>query len=41
MAFGWKEVAEKWYYFSGIDGSMAVNTYIDGYYVNEQGQLVI
>ena len=40
MAFGWRDVDGKWYYFSGSDSSMAVNTYIDGYYVNSSGAWV-
>lgn len=40
MVLGWKEINGKWYYFYGSDGTMAVNTNIEGYYLNEQGQLV-
>lgn len=35
-ATGWRVVNGHWYYFAG-NGAMAVNTVIDGYYVNSDG----
>jgi len=32
----WYEIGSKWYYFN-TDGSLAVNTEIDGYRVDENG----
>lgn len=37
MAEGWMEVAGSWYYFYPGSGHKAVNTWIDTFYVNEQG----
>ena len=36
FAGGWKQIDGKWYYFY-IDGSMAVNTTIDGYTIGSDG----
>jgi hypothetical protein len=33
---GWKQIDGKWYYFHS-DGSMAVNTTIDGYTIGSDG----
>ena len=32
----WREINGKWYYFH-VDGAMAYNTWIDGYYVGPDG----
>ncbi|MDR1766453.1 MAG: hypothetical protein LBR77_10380 [Lachnospiraceae bacterium] len=37
MAEGWRNLDGKWYYFYPGYGHMAVNTYIDGYYINAAG----
>ena len=39
MATGWYKVGEKWYY-SYASGALAVNTTVDGYTVNENGEWV-
>ncbi|WP_420489832.1 hypothetical protein [Neobacillus drentensis] len=39
MKTGWVKSANKWYYLN-IDGSMAVNTTINGYKVNQHGEWV-
>lgn len=36
MVTGWKQIDNKWYYFYP-DGYMAVNTTIDGYYLDKNG----
>lgn len=36
MATGWYKVDQNWY-FSHISGNLAINTLIDGYYVNNDG----
>ena len=36
MVTGWQEIGGKWYYLYS-DGSMASNTWIEGYYVGEDG----
>ena len=36
FAGGWKQIGGKWYYFYP-DGSMAVNTAIDGYTIGPDG----
>jgi hypothetical protein len=38
MQTGWKEIYEEWYYFLS-DGSMAVNQFIDGYYLTYSGAM--
>ncbi|HGE3340657.1 choline-binding protein D, partial [Streptococcus pneumoniae] len=35
----WFKVSDKWYYVNG-SGSLAVNTTVDGYTVNENGEWV-
>lgn len=37
MAEGWKEVEGNWYYFYPGAGNKAVNTWINTFYVNDQG----
>lgn len=37
MVEGWYQVAGQWYYFYPGEGSKAVNTYIDGFYVDANG----
>ena len=37
MAAGWQKVGSTWYYFYG-SGAMAVNTCIDGYLINRNGE---
>ena len=37
MAEGWYEIAGQWYYFYPGDGSKAVNTTIDTFYVDANG----
>lgn len=37
MAKGWKNINNKWYYFNE-NGTMASNTTVDGYYINNDGQ---
>lgn len=37
MLEGWNQVDGNWYYFYPGAGSKAVNTYIDGFYVNQDG----
>ncbi len=37
MAEGWNQVEGNWYYFYPGSGQKAVNTWIDTFYVNEQG----
>ena len=39
MATGWYKVADKWYY-SYASGALAVNTTVDGYTVNGNGEWV-
>jgi len=39
MATGWYQVGDKWYY-SDSSGALAVNTTIDGYRVNENGECI-
>lgn len=39
MVTGWYQVGEKWYY-SDSSGALAVNTTIDGYRVNENGECI-
>lgn len=39
MRFGWQEINGKWYYFYST-GEMAESTYINGYYVNYNGEWV-
>lgn len=36
FAGGWKQIDGKWYYFYA-DGTMAVNTTIDGYTIGSDG----
>lgn len=36
MVTGWKEIDGKWYYFNS-NGVMAVNTYVNEYYVDDNG----
>ncbi|WP_294378344.1 hypothetical protein [uncultured Clostridium sp.] len=36
---GWRNIDRNWYYFYS-DGKMARNTWIDGYYVNNNGAWV-
>lgn len=40
MKKGWQYIGGNWYYFYPKDGTMAANTYIDGYYVNKSGAWV-
>ena len=40
MVTGWYQVGETWYY-SYSSGELAVNTTIDGYRVNENGDVLI
>ncbi|HGQ6133617.1 TPA: hypothetical protein ACL0ID_000001, partial [Streptococcus pneumoniae] len=35
----WFKVSDKWYYVNGL-GALAVNTTVDGYTVNENGEWV-
>jgi len=37
MLEGWNEVDGNWYYFYPGAGNKAVNTYIDGFYVDANG----
>ena len=37
MVEGWYQIADNWYYFHPGDGSKAVNTTIDGFYVDANG----
>ena len=37
MYEGWKEIGHDWYYFYPGNGELAVNTTIDGFYVNGSG----
>ena len=37
MVEGWYQVGEDWYYFYPGDGNKAVNTWIDTFYVDENG----
>ena len=37
MAEGWYQVEGNWYYFYPGSGQKAVNTWIDTFYVNENG----
>ena len=41
LMLGWQQIDGKWYYFYGESGArygaMASDTYIDGYYVDENG----
>ena len=37
FAGGWKQIDGKWYYFY-TDGTMAVNTTIDGYTIGSDGE---
>ena len=40
MAAGkWVRIDDKWYYFYG-DGTLAINTAIDGYLVDDKGALI-
>ncbi len=39
VLLGWYQVGETWYY-SYSSGELAVNTTIDGYRVNENGECV-
>lgn len=40
MVTGWKQIGTTWYYMYG-NGTMASDTWIDGYYVNKSGAWVI
>ena len=37
MYEGWKEIGHDWYYFYPGNGELAVNTTIDGFYVDGSG----
>ena len=39
MQIGWKQFAQKWYYLNA-DGTVAINTTIDGYKIGEDGALI-
>lgn len=36
MQSGWRQIKENWYYFNS-DGAMAVNTIINGFFIDEDG----
>ncbi|MDR7812722.1 hypothetical protein [Lacrimispora sp.] len=36
MVTGWRQIKENWYYFNS-DGAMAVNTIINGFFIDEDG----
>lgn len=40
MKKGWQKIDGIWYYFYGGDGTMAHDTWINGYYVNSNGAWV-
>lgn len=37
MVTGWVEIGENWYFFDEIGGTMASETWVDGYYLNKDG----
>ena len=39
MITGWFQIGSKWYY-AYSSGALAVNTTVDGYYVNDDGEWV-
>jgi len=39
MKIGWYKINDEWYYFKN-DGTLAINTNIDGYVVGDDGKLI-